>query len=148
MTIINFLTKIDGVAELRSYERKFLGRLSSNEYDTVSISNNHGLYGSSYGPYSIRNPDGIYGSESGTYSPYNSNCLNPPIVFYQAQPVFVVTKNAYAYNNSLPIIDPDIMLTAYITKFNDFVDGHLPINAAMNLEMINSAISIAIKSFR
>jgi len=68
MSILEFLIAINGIAELWSADRVFLGLLSSNQYDPNSINNLDGIYGSFSGIQSIRNSVGIYGGLSGIYS--------------------------------------------------------------------------------
>ncbi|MBD2682193.1 MULTISPECIES: hypothetical protein [Nostoc] len=118
MSIPRFLTAINGIAQLWAADGQFLGLLSSDQSDPNSISNFYGNYGSSCGIYSIRNSAGLYGSESGIYSPYNTCCLNPPITFYQGQPVLMVTRNPYVQTNGLPVIDPDFLLGVYAQLSN------------------------------
>lgn len=118
MSIVDFLVSVNGVAQLWAADGQFLGVLSSNLYDPNSISNPHANYGGSHGIYSIRNLYGLYGSQYGVYSPYNNFCINPPVVFYQNQPVLMVTKNSYVISNGLPIIDPDLLLGVYAQLAN------------------------------
>ncbi|AUT03906.1 hypothetical protein CLI64_27915 [Nostoc sp. CENA543] len=113
MSIIDFLISMNGVAQLWASDGQFLGTLSSNLYDPNSISNPHGMYGSSQGIYSIRNSYGLYGGLYGVHSPYNNYCINPPIILYQGQPVLMVTKNSYVMSNGLPVVDPDLLLGLY-----------------------------------
>lgn len=113
MSILDFLTNVNGVAQLWAPNGQFLGVLSSDQYDVNSISNPYGLYGGSHGFYSIQNPCGMYGGVCGFYSPYNISSFNPPIVLYQNQPVLVVTRNSYIQTNGLPVVDPDLILSVY-----------------------------------
>lgn len=113
MQILDFLVAINGVGQLWGANGQFLGLLSNNQYDSNSISNPHGMYGGEHGLYSISNPHGMYGGQHGLYSPYNSFCLNPPIIFFQGQPVIIVTRNAYIQNQGLAVIDPDLLLGLY-----------------------------------
>jgi hypothetical protein len=113
MTVLNFLAAVNGVAQLYAADGQFLGVLSSNLYDLNSICNPNGIYGSSWGIFSIRNPYSLYGSTYGIYSPYNPNSINPPVIWYQGQPMLVVTKNSNVLTNGLPIIDPDLVLGIY-----------------------------------
>ncbi|HEY9800286.1 MAG TPA: hypothetical protein V6D25_08000 [Leptolyngbyaceae cyanobacterium] len=113
MTMLEFLTAINGAGQLWAGNGQFLGLLSSNRYDVNSISNPHGMYGSQHGLYSISNQYGMYGGQHGLYSPYNSYCLNPPIIFYQQQAVLMVTRNSYVQTNGLQVIDPDLLIIAY-----------------------------------
>lgn len=50
----------------------YLGVLSSNEYDTDSVSNRYGRYGDPYSPDSINNPYGRYGD------PYSPDSVTNP----------------------------------------------------------------------
>jgi len=50
----------------------YLGKYSSNPYDSQSVSNPYGIYGSQYSSQSINNPYGQYGS------PYSSKSVNNP----------------------------------------------------------------------
>lgn len=47
------------------------------------------------------------------YSPYNTYCLNPPVVVYQDQAVLVLSKNANFQTNGVVVIDPDILVSVY-----------------------------------
>ena len=49
----------------------FLGCLNSNKYDSKSIWNEYGTYGSKYNSKSIWNEYGTYGSSYSAYSPWN-----------------------------------------------------------------------------
>jgi|UPI00035EAB85 hypothetical protein len=113
MSILEFLANLDSKAYLIAGDGQFLGLLSSDKYNSHSISNPYGDYGSTYGLYSIRNPYGLYGGEYGVYSPYNRYCMQPPIIFYQERSVILVTRNRYVISNELPIIDPDLLLCVY-----------------------------------
>lgn len=118
MTILEFLTAINGTAQLWAANGQFLGVLSSNQYDVNSISNPYGMYGGQHGLYSISNPHGMYGGQHGLYNPYNSYCLNPPIIYYQGQPILMVTRNSYVQTNGLQVIDPDLLIIAYTQAKN------------------------------
>ncbi|WP_242063549.1 hypothetical protein [Nostoc sp. FACHB-892] len=118
MSIPQFLTGINGIAQLWAADGQFLGLLSSDRHDPNSISNLHGIYGSTHGTHSIRNFHGMYGGSHGSYSPYNLYCNNPPFVIYQGQPVLTVTRNAYAQTNGLSVIDPDFLLDIYVQLNN------------------------------
>jgi hypothetical protein len=64
-------SSMTSAVELRDPETgKFLGNLSSNQYDPDSVSNPYGQYGSKYSPDSVNNPYGEYGSK---YSPKSVN---------------------------------------------------------------------------
>ncbi|BAY18367.1 hypothetical protein NIES21_42130 [Anabaenopsis circularis NIES-21] len=118
MTILEFLVAINGIGQLWAADRQFLGVLSNNQYDMNSISNPYGNYGGKYGSYSIFNPYGNYGSKCGNYSPYNIYCSTPPFIIYQEQIVLVVSKNANLQINGVQVLDPDLLISAYIQADN------------------------------
>jgi hypothetical protein len=59
---------------------QFLGVLSSNKYDPLSVSNPYGTYGSKYSPTSINNPYSTYGSKYSPLSPTNPYATTPPLL--------------------------------------------------------------------
>ena len=59
---------------------KYLGCLNCDTYESDSIWNEYGKYGSAYSSYSIWNEYGKYGSAYSSYSPWNFYAVNPPIV--------------------------------------------------------------------
>ncbi|HLP87194.1 MAG TPA: hypothetical protein VK184_01115 [Nostocaceae cyanobacterium] len=128
-----FLCAINGLAQIWAVDGKFLGVLTSDKYDPHSISNSRSIYGSVCGAASIRNSSGLYGSSNGVYSAYNPNCLHPPIIFYQEQPVLIVSKNTNLQNevNGLPVVDPDLLLE-YYTQIVHTVSSFKPAQALVN----------------
>ena len=58
----------------------YLGCLNCSEYDTDSIWNEYGKYGSSYNSNCIWNEYGTYGSSYNSYSPWNSYSNDSPVV--------------------------------------------------------------------
>jgi hypothetical protein len=111
--LVEVFQAIDGQGQLWSPSGQFLGLLSSNSNDPNSILNTQGSYGSPFSLKSIHNPQGVYGGSAGMYSPFNLNCLNPPIILYQRQPILVVTSNLNVFTNGLKSVDPYLMLTIY-----------------------------------
>ena len=59
---------------------KYLGTLSSNQYDPDSTSNPYGQYGSKYSADSINNPYGEHGSPYSDKSPNNPYATNAPVI--------------------------------------------------------------------
>ena len=59
---------------------KYLGNLSSNQYDPNSTSNSYGQYGSKYSPDSINNPHSEWGSPHSDSSPNNPYATNAPVL--------------------------------------------------------------------
>lgn len=104
---------LDGYGQVWSPSGQFLGLLSSVRQNLNSIISPYGPYGSPHSPISFQNPQGLYGSTEGIYSPYNPNSINPPVIFYQGQPLLLLTRNLNIFTNNLIIVDPDIMLTIY-----------------------------------
>lgn len=101
---INASTKIDP-SDLKLYSndgKVFLGTLSPNFYDSDSIFNEYGNYGSEYSSTSITNKFGTYGSEFSNESAYNQYATNPPILTYKGTTVFYVTTNKYLKNAIAP----------------------------------------------
>ncbi|MCI1958819.1 MAG: hypothetical protein LKJ25_04245 [Clostridia bacterium] len=60
--------------------KTFLGSLSTNEFDSDSIWNEFGTYGSKYSSKSIWNEFGTYGSKYSSESAFNDFALTPPII--------------------------------------------------------------------
>lgn len=58
----------------------YLGKLNASEYDSESIWNEYGKYGSEYSSISIWNEHGTYGSEYSSYSPFNEYASYPPVL--------------------------------------------------------------------
>lgn len=58
----------------------YLGKLNANKYDSESIWNQHGKYGSKYNSISIWNQHGTYGSAYSSYSPFNKHASYPPVL--------------------------------------------------------------------
>ena len=60
--------------------KTYLGCLNSNKYDSSSIWNKYGNFGSKYNQLSIWNKYGDYGSKYSDYSPWNKYSSKPPAV--------------------------------------------------------------------
>lgn len=63
---------------LIAQDDQFLGKITDNTYDTDSILNQYGTYGSQYSTTSIFNPYSQYGSVYGAYSINNPYTNTPP----------------------------------------------------------------------
>jgi hypothetical protein len=103
------LVALDGQVGLVAQDGNFLGLMSSNINHPNSVINPN-TYANCYGQ-TIHNQYSPYGGQYGSYSPYNSYCLNPPILFLieNNQQLALLTRNQYVINNGLDIIDPDFM---------------------------------------
>ncbi|MEX2964429.1 hypothetical protein [Microbulbifer sp. TYP-18] len=60
--------------------KTYLGCISCSEYDTDSVFNRYGAYGSKYSSTSIYNSYSDYGSQYTNYSPCNQYASHPPII--------------------------------------------------------------------
>ncbi len=60
-------------------ENTYLGKIS-NSYDSESIFNEYGTYGSEYSSNSIWNEYSTFGSEYSSYSPFNEYTSTPPMI--------------------------------------------------------------------
>lgn len=61
----------------------FLGCLTCNEFDTASVFNSYGSYGSAYSQTSINNQFSTWGSDFSDFSACNRFAMNPPAVVSQ-----------------------------------------------------------------
>ena len=59
---------------------KFLGNINLNKYDSDSLANKYGNYGSQYSADSIFNKYGDYGSQYSSLSPFNKYSTNPLLI--------------------------------------------------------------------
>ena len=92
-----------GDSYIEAQDGTFLGTLSQNPYDTDSIFNRYGQYGSSYSPLSIFNRYGNYGSLYSDLSPFNQYSQRSPRLFIRGKFAAFLTKNRYL----TPHVDPD-----------------------------------------
>ena len=63
------------------YKGEFLGCMTCNKYDSESICNKYGTYGSKYNPDSIWNKYGKYGSKYNSESPWNKYSTKGPKIY-------------------------------------------------------------------
>lgn len=79
------ISDVDGLSDIHVYSPKdestFLGCWSCSEYDSDSIHNDYGNYGSSYASNSIRNEYGTFGSDYSSYSACNEYASSPPEIY-------------------------------------------------------------------
>lgn len=93
-----------GQSFLVADDGQFLGKLTLNQYDSESISNSYGSYGSQYSSTSIKNQYSQYGSPYSSLSPYNQYSSTPPKIYIRGRKYGYLTKNNY---KSGTIVDPD-----------------------------------------
>jgi len=93
-------------------KQQYLGKITTNKFDSESIINEFGSYGSEFSSTSIRNEFSTYGSEFGTYSAYNEFASYPPIVYKWESSSQSYIAMAYLTKNTLktPALDPDILI--------------------------------------
>jgi hypothetical protein len=82
--LLVFIPIIISAQELHIYggEKRdvYLGCLNCNKYDSKSIWNAYGSYGSKYSATSIWNAYGSYGGKYSQYSPFNCYSNSPPAI--------------------------------------------------------------------
>ena len=91
-------TSSTGDSYLQGQDNQFLGKIISNKYDTDSLLNKYGPYGSKYSATSIFNQYSQYGSKYGSYSINNPYCSTPPKLFIKGTFVGHVSVNKYVTN--------------------------------------------------
>ena len=96
-------SNFDFPLHLYSNDKKtYLGKLTLNEYDSDSIWNKYGAYGSEYSRTSIWNKYGTYGSKYNSNSAFSTYATNPPIIVSNSGKVVgYLSENKYlpnAYN--------------------------------------------------
>jgi hypothetical protein len=60
---------------------KYIGNYNTNQYDSNSVNNPYGTYGSQYSSDSVNNPYGQYGSEYSNISATNPYTTNAPKLY-------------------------------------------------------------------
>lgn len=98
----------------------FLGCLNSNKYDSKSIWNEYGTYGSKYNSKSIWNEYGTYGSSYSAYSPWNDYASYPPVIVDEEDNFYgYLTINQYKYNRA------DFSLAKYLYEYYDVIRDNI-----------------------
>jgi len=87
-----------GESYLLAQDNQFLGNITDNQYDSNSILNVYGPYGSPYSTTSIFNEYSPYGSPYGAHSLNNPFCTTPPKLFLRGSFAGFVTKNQFVTN--------------------------------------------------
>lgn len=96
-----------GESFLVANDGQYLGKLSSNQYNSESISNPYGSYGSQYSSTSIHNQYSNYGSPYSSLSPFNPYTSTPPAIYLHGQFYGYLSKNPYLGMN---VVDPENLL--------------------------------------
>jgi len=70
----------------------YIGKLC-NKYDSESIFNEYGIYGSKFSPTSIWNEFSAFGSPFSAYSAFNKLTLTPPVIIKNGKIIAYITVN-------------------------------------------------------
>lgn len=108
-------SKNDSSSYLQAQNGQFLGEITRNAYDSNSLLNDYGPYGSEYSPTSIFNRYSQYGSEYGSYSIRNAYCQYPPKLFIKGKFFKYITDNQY--------INPRISSKIFFYNLENNIDG-------------------------
>lgn len=81
-----------------------LGKITS-PFDSKSIFNEYGEYGSEYSTKSIWNQYGTFGNEYSTYSPFNKYTTTPPMLVKNGKIIGYLTVNKFVK----PSISPNLL---------------------------------------
>ncbi|MEX5576215.1 hypothetical protein [Pseudophaeobacter sp. A-200-2] len=87
-----------GGSYLEADDKQFLGKVTSNKFDTESILNQYGPYGSKYSNTSIFNPYCPYGGQYGRFSPENPYTTTPPKLIINNKEIGRVSANSFIPN--------------------------------------------------
>ena len=104
-TNFNNLNYLEG-AILIANDNQFLGKISKNQFDSDSINNKYGTYGSEYSSYSIFNKYGTYGSEYSSLSPFNKYTSTPPKIYKENIFIAYLTVNTFMF----PRVDTNLLV--------------------------------------
>ena len=100
------------------YKGEFLGCLTCNKYDSESICNEYGTYGSEYSSKSIWNEYGTYGSEYSSESPWNKYSTNGPKIYNK--------QGGYYGRYTINIYDSESSeLSRSLKELHEMFDGDL-----------------------
>ena len=86
----------------------YLGQITK-KYDSASIFNKYGNYGSAYSTNSVWNKYGTYGSQYSSYSPFNPYASSPPKIYKNGAFIGYLTVNKYLADS----IDPYVLLSYF-----------------------------------
>ena len=99
----------EGIAWVIANDGQSLGVITRNQYNTNSIANKYGDYGSEYSSTSIFNKYCAYGGQYSALSPFNRYSSTPPMVYMGSSLIAYLTINTAMS----PRIDP-ITLIAWL----------------------------------
>lgn len=82
----------------------FLGNLTTDKYDSDSIYNTYGDYGSKYASKSIWNEYGNYGSQYSNTSAFDDYATKPPVIILNGKIIGYITTNKYTTGAISPVV--------------------------------------------
>jgi hypothetical protein len=98
-------TMVDGTFVIaQDDENTYLGKIT-NGYDSDSIFNEYGSYGSEYSSSSIWNQYATFGSKYSSYSPFNEYTSTPPMIVKNRKIIGYLSAN----KNVRSSITPDLL---------------------------------------
>jgi len=80
----------------------YLGKLTTNKYDSESVFNTFGTYGNKYSTNSISNEFGTYGGKFSTTSAFNDFATSPPAILLNGKIIGYVSTNTSSFQNVHP----------------------------------------------
>lgn len=92
---------------LLANDGQYLGRLTLNKYDSNSIYNQYGNYGSKFSSTSIFNKFSNYGSKYSSLSPFNPYTNTPPYIYLRGIKYAFLSVNKFL---GLKTIDPNRLI--------------------------------------
>lgn len=93
----------NGESFIMASDGQYLGKLCLNKFDTESILNTYGPYGSQYSTTSIYNKYSLYGSQYSSLSPFNLYTSTPPYIYLRGRQVGFLSVNKFLLGN----VDPN-----------------------------------------
>lgn len=102
-------------------DEQFLGKITTNPYDTDSILNRYGPYGSVYSSTSIWNKYSQYGGPYGRFSPENPYTTSPPTLVINDRVIGKVSTNSYVPNR-IPV---EAFVHSLQTDLNGLLQGRI-----------------------
>ncbi|MFN4316373.1 MAG: hypothetical protein ACK4E0_18965 [Chitinophagaceae bacterium] len=111
-----------GESYLIAEDGQYLGKITSNKFDSQSILNKYGSFGSKYSTTSIFNKYSQYGSRYGTFSVNNPYSSQPPKLYLNGRYIGRVTENKYLSDR----IPTDVFLYVLQNDINSLLKGRIP----------------------
>ena len=102
---VNNLYYLEG-AIIIANDNEYLGKISKSQFDSDSINNQFGTYGSQFSAYSIFNNFGTYGSEFSSLSPFNKFTSTPPKIYKENIFIAYLTVNTFMF----PRVDTNLLI--------------------------------------